>query len=216
MFRTVDGHIKKAIEADLPLVITVTPSTFLGEDVLELIQFAKGYGVPVKVSHSVFAPREETGRSTQRDDLPMDLQIRIDRLLNTMNGIEIKEIDEDKLPPYGSSKHECSECGFICAGGRSSFFIDWKGTLVPCARMDVIRADALQQGCTAAWDKVSGEAGSWPRVPECEGCVYREVCYNDCAAVMLQYAEPGKQPIELCEQTRYYVRHGIRRIAECD
>lgn len=62
---------------------------------------------------------------------------------------------------------------------------------------------------------MSGEAESWPRVPECEGCAYREVCYN-CAAAMLQYAEPGKQPVALCEQTRFYVRHGVRRIPDCD
>ena len=214
-FGTVDANIRKAVEAGLPVVIAVTPSTFLGEDVLELIPFARGYGRPVALSHSVFTPREETGRSGQQDDLPLDLNIRIDRLLNSMNGIETMEIDEEKLPPYGSSVHECAECGLSCAGGQSSFTIDWKGTMQPCTRMNAIQADVLRLGFRTAWEQVSREACSWPRVPECKGCAYREVC-NNCAAAMLQYAEPGKQPVELCEQTRYYVRHGVRRIPDCD
>ena len=215
IFKTVDTNIRNAVAAGLPIMIAVTPSAFLGEDVLDLLQFARGYGKQVAVSYSVFSPREETGRSARKDDLPMDLNIRIGRLLNTIHGIETREIEADRLPPYGSSRHECTECGLQCSGGQSSFVIDWKGTLQPCTRLSVIRADALQQGFRAAWDQVSREACSWPRVPECEGCAYHDVCYN-CAAVMLQFAEPGKQPIELCEQTRYYVQHGIRRIPDCD
>ena len=215
VFKTVDANIRKAIDAGLPLLIAITPNKYLGEDVFELIRFAKGYGKPVSVSQSIFAPREETGRSAQQDDLPLGMQIRIDQMVNAMNGVEVKEIDADRLPPYGSNVHECTGCGLKCAGGQSSFTIDWKGTLMPCNRLNVIHADALHLGFRPAWDLVSREVGSWPQVPECEGCAYRDVC-SPCAAEMLQFAEPGKQPIGLCEQTRYFVQHGVRRIPDCD
>ncbi|MBR3016828.1 MAG: radical SAM protein [Clostridia bacterium] len=214
-FKTVDANIRKAVDAGLPVLIAITPSKYLGEDVFELLRFARGYGRPIAVSHSVFSPREETGRSAQKDDLSIDMHIRLDQMLSELNGIEVKTIDEDKLPPYGGGAHTCTECGLTCGGGRSSFSIDWKGTLSPCNRLDAIHADALHEGFKAAWDTVSREAANWPRVPECEGCAYRDVCYN-CAAAMLEFAEPGKQPIGLCEQTRYYVQHGIRRIPDCD
>lgn len=215
VFRTVDANIRKAAEAGLPVVIAVTPNAYLGEDALELVEYARGYGRPVTVSHSVFPPREETGRSGQQDDLPIDMQIRIDQAVNALHGIETREIDADRLPPFGGGKHECAECGVSCAGGQSSFAIDWKGTLTPCARFSAISADALRLGFRNAWDRVSREAGSWPRVPECDGCPYSDVCYN-CPAVMLQFAEPGKQPVGLCEQTRCYVHHGVRRLPDCD
>ena len=215
VFKTVDANIRKAIDAGLPVLIAITPNKYLGEDVFELMRYAKGYGKQVAVSQSIFSPREETGRSAQRDDLPLDMQIRITQLLNEFNGIKVKEIDADRLPPYGSDGHECEACGLKCAGGRSSFTIDWKGTLLPCNRLDVIRADALGLGFRAAWEQVNREACNWPRVPACEGCAYRDVC-NPCAAAMLQFAESGKQPVGLCERTRYFVQHGVRRIPDCD
>ena len=215
VFKTVDANIRKASDAGLPVLIAITPNKYLGEDVFELLEFAKGYGKSIAVSHSVFSPREETGRSAQHDELPIDLQVRVEQLVNAMHGIEPKEIDADSLPPYGSNVKECAECGLSCAGGLSSFTIDWKGTLSPCSRLNVVHADALHLGFRTAWEQVSEKAANWPRVPACEGCAYRDVCYN-CAAAMLQFAQPGQQPIALCEQTRYYVQHGVTRLPDCD
>ena len=100
-------------------------------------------------------------------------------------------------------------------GGRSGFVVTWEGTLQPCNRLDMVRAYPLKEGFREAWAKVHREVMNWPRVPECDGCAYRGVCTN-CAATMLQYAEPGKQPVEMCERVRNFVRHGIMHIPECD
>ena len=59
------------------------------------------------------------------------------------------------------------------------------------------------------------ECNKWPRVAECDECPYDSIC-DRCAATMLQYAEPGKKPDKLCERTRYFVKNGIYRIAECE
>ena len=32
---------------------------------------------------------------------------------------------------------------------------------------------------------------------------------------MLRYAEPGKQPIEMCEQVKFFVQHGVWHIPDC-
>ena len=87
--------------------------------------------------------------------------------------------------------------------------------MMPCNRMEMIHAYPLQVGFKEAWAKINREVHEWPRVPECEGCVYREVC-TSCVATFLEYAGPGKQPVGLCERVRYFVQHGIMRIPECD
>lgn len=214
-FTTVAENIRRAIEAELPVSLCVTPSSFLGEDVLKTIRFGKGMCKSFSVNSALFPPREETGRSGQRDDLEPELYLRIYRLIDELDGRETKEIEESKLPPVGGPSHECSECGLLCGGGRSSFVIDWKGIMMPCNRMHMIHADPLKEGFAAAWKQINREANSWPRVPECEGCAYRSVC-NSCAAYKLQFTEPGKQPIALCERMKYFVRHGVRHIPECE
>ena len=214
-FTTVAENVRKAIDAGMPLSLVVTPNRYLGDDVLDTLRTAWSITKSVSVNAGIFSPREETGRSGQQDEMDADHYIRIYRLLNELNGREIKEIDEDKLPPAGGPSHECEQCGLECGGARSGFVMNWKGTLMPCNRLDRIKAYPLQVGFKEAWASIHREAVNWPRVAECEGCAYRQVC-NNCAAAMLQYAEPGKLPKELCEQVRYYVRHGIMRIPECE
>ncbi len=214
-FSIVSANIRKAVEAGLYVTICVTPSEYLGEDVLETIRVAKILGNDFYVNSSLFVPREETGRAKMNFQHDTELYVRIYRLINELNGKETGEIDKKKLPPVGGPDHECTACGLVCGGGRSSFVIDWKGTLMPCNRLNIIHASPLEGGFEAAWKKINREANAWPRVPECEGCPYDSICQN-CAANMLMYAEPGKQPKELCEQTMYYVQHGVAHIPECD
>ena len=215
VFDTVFRNIRKAIDAGLHIDFAVTPSTFLGEDVLDTMKLINSLGKQASVNNTLFTPREETGRSNEKNDSDDELYLRIYRLVDAFNGRETKEIDEEKLPPYGCNIHECSECGLRCGGGRSNFVIDWKGTLLPCNRMDRIKAYPIREGFKNAWMKLNRQANAWPRVPECTECAYRQVC-NNCAANMLKYAEPGKQPLGLCEQTKFFVRHGVSHIPECE
>ena len=215
VFNIVIENIRKAIDAGLPVALSITPCDLLGDDVLETIRVAKEICKSVTVNSCLFSPREETGRSDLLKNPQKEEYLKIYRLINELSGVETREIDEKELPPYGGDVHECKECGLQCGGGREAFVVDWKGTLMPCNRLDQIKAFPLEDGFKVAWMKINQAANSWPRVPECEGCAYRDVC-SSCAADMLQYAPPGKQPIEICEQTKFFVRHGIRKIPECE
>ena len=213
-FTTVAENVRKAIEAKLPVSLNITPNNFLGEDVLDTVRFAKTLRSEVTINSAIFSPNEETGRAAQKDDPETELYVRIYRLLDELDGRETKEFTGE-LPPVGGPSHACSECGLKCGSGRSTYTLNWKGTMLACNRMDMIHADALQEGIPKAWARVCREANNWPRIPECEGCAYYDVC-NNCMANMLRFAEPGKQPKPLCEQTKYFVSHGVRHIPECD
>ena len=147
--------------------------------------------------------------------MDLDLYIRAHQYLAQLEGRETRETREEDLPPCGGPCHACAERGLLCGGGRSTFAIDWKGTLLPCDNLDWIRAYPLKDGFAEAWTRINREAENYPRVPECEGCAYRKVCFS-CAAVMHQYADPGKQPAELCEIVRYYVQHGVVQLPPCE
>ena len=215
-FNVVVNNTCKAIEAGLPVKLTVTPNKYLGEDVLETIRTGFNITKAFSVSGGLFTPREETGRSQQRDDSDLDLYVRIYKLLNELSGRETIGIDSAKLPPVGGPSHKCDECGLRCGGARSGFVMNWKGELLACNRLgDYIHANAVKDGFKKAWAKINFEANHWPRVPECEGCAYEKVCFN-CAATTIQYAEPGKIPIGLCEKTKCFVQHGIRQIPDCE
>lgn len=214
-FTVVADHIKRAVKADLPVCLTLTPNRYLGEDLLETIRVANELCENVLINSHLSPPREETGRSEQKDDSELDLYIRAYRYSDKLKGRAEHEVKEENLPPYGGPCHESSACGLRCGGGRSTFAINWKGTLTPCLDLQMICGYPLEEGFTAAWTKVNQAANNWPRVPECEGCAYLDACQT-CAANMLRFADPGKMPISLCEQTRELVRHGVTHIPDCE
>ena len=214
-FSTVAENIKLATESGLPIAISITPNKYLGEDLIETVRVAKELCNVVNINSCLDMPREETGRSEQRDDSETDLYIRAYKFLDKLEDRLPTEICKEKLPPCGGPSHETSKCGLTCGGGRSSFAIDWKGTMMPCIDFTMIRAYPITEGFDKAWAKVNQEANHWPRVPECEGCAYETVC-SSCAVHMLPYAEPGKIPTVLCERTREFVRNGIVQLPDCD
>ena len=215
VFNRVIENIQTAIDSRLPVFVNVTPSIYLGEDVFETIKIGKSLCKVCTVNSGIFSPRQETGRSGQQHGLDANMYIRISQFMNELEGREIHMIPDEKLPPAGGPFHECKECGFRCGGGRSSYVIDWHGTLMPCNRMDVIKAYPLQEGFLSAWKKINEAANSWPRVPECTECPYEKVC-NNCAAIMQKFIESGEPPTALCEETKAFVRYGARHIPDCE
>ena len=210
-FTTVVKNIRRAIDAELPIHVTITPNKYLGEDLLETIRVARELCKSVIINNHFTVPREETGRSGQQHDAETDLYIRALQYYYKLKGQETVPLSEEKLPPCGGPCHETSECGLLCGGGRSGFSIDWEGSMMPCQNFQQIKGYPLKEGFAAAWSKVNREANLWPRIPECDGCAYEDVC-NHCASNTLQFAEPGKVPTALCERTREMVRKGVLKI----
>ena len=225
VFERVRDNIRRVIDARLPLSITVTPNRFLGEDVLDTVRMAKSLWREVHVASALFEPREETGRSGVEYGVGLETYLKIYQLINEIDGVETAEIEEKDLPAAGGACTESSgrcgllcaagRSGLLCAAGRSAFVVDWKGTMRPCNRLQDIRSYPLVNGFREAWKAINQIACEWPQVPECEGCAYKSVC-SRCAATMLQYVEPGRQPVEMCERVRYLVRHGVWHVPECE
>ena len=215
LFGKVLENIHRVMDAGLALRLSVTPNVYMGEDVFDTVRLAKQLCGSVRVNAGVFRPRQETGRYLQNDNLDRDYYLRIYHLLMELDGEEVVTIPEERLPPPGSPDHACEEYGLDCSGGRSGFVIDWKGIMHPCNRLYMVEGFPLISGFASAFRTIYTAVSQWPKVAACKGCAYRFAC-NGCAANMLQYAEPGKQPLEICEQTRFFVQNGIGRLLDCE
>ncbi len=214
-FSTVSQNIRNALEAGLHITMSVTPSVYLGEDVLETIRTAKSFSDRLIVNYDIMPPREETGRSKQQHDSDLDLYVRIYQLLNELNGIETRKISPENLPAPGGPSNVCEKCGLKCAAGRSAFVMDWQGNIKACNRLDVVEGHALEEGFQAAWARVNRWAKDWQRIPECEGCAYDGIC-KCCAGRIIPFLESGKKLSDFCERTKYLVQNGVFALPECE
>ena len=214
-FGTVFRNIRNAVDEGLNVTISVTPSVYLGEDVLETIRVAKSLSNIVIINSGIMSPREETGRSKKQHDSDLDLYVRIYQLLNELEGRECRKIAPENLPAPGGPSNICETCGLKCGGGRSIFVMDWKGNMRVCNRLDVVEGHALDEGFNKAWTKINRWANDWHRIPECEGCVYENIC-DHCAGRVIPFLESGKELSDICERTKYLVQNGVRAISECE
>lgn len=214
MFSAVSASIRRLIEADFPVALAVTPSRYMRGGLAGTVRAAFFFGVPVGIAPALFDPKEETGRSGQDDELTLDEYVEVLRLRNELEGKPNASIDPGQLPPPGGPHHECSVFGLNCGGGLSCFDIDWDGTMHICNTYRSVVSYPLEEGFLPAWEKLHSVAAAWPRVPECAECPYEQVCTN-CEVRKASFGGPGKQPLELCERTRYLVQHGVYTISEC-
>lgn len=212
-FGTVVNNLRKLTEAGIGFSVTVTPNRYLGEDALETVRLAYSFTRYVKINPSLYKPREETGRTGAGDDVDLDLYVRMYRLQADLLGLPHDPF-EGELPEAGGPC-ECSPRGLSCGGGRSGFVMDWKGVITFCNPLDCVRYSALEEGFLNAWKKLNQAANDWPRAPECIGCAYESVCVH-CAASEYRFAEPGKQPLALCERTKSFVRQGVWNLPVCE
>ncbi len=213
VFRTVTENLQRVRAAGLPLMISVTPNRALGEDVFETVRLVHRMAKRTFINTSLFAPEEGPRRLTKDDELDAAFYARILRLDRELAGIPVQEIPESDLPEPGGPCADCRERGLLCGGGRNSFVIDWRGRLRICNRLED-SADPIGEGFAGAWQGINRIALNWPRVPECRGCAYEEAC-GHCAAERMKYAEPGKQPLGLCQRIKYMVSKGVLPLSEC-
>jgi len=213
-FERVVSHIRAAADAKLPVALTITPNKYMAEGAFQTIKLAKELGIYYNINGFLTNPKEETGRSGQNHDLPIEKYAEILAYRNRLEGIETLIISPEKLPPPGGPHHEWKGCGLDCKAGQSCFTVEWDGKLYACGSIRDIWAEPLRTGFVNAWNHVRNEALRYPAVPECIECPYRTVCTN-CAAIKTQYAEKGKQPILLCKQTQFLVQQGVKRMPDC-
>ena len=214
VFQTVSGNIQTAVEAGLPVCISLTPNRYLGEDLLDTVRTAYSITPNLRINTMLMPPREETGRAKQQDEADLALYVQANLLLWELRGIKPEEVPADQLPEPGGSCHTCDTCGVTCGGGRSSFMIDWQGKMSACNRLDLAESDPFQEGFAKAWGRINEQANRAPHVPECVGCPYEKVCMP-CHGDLLRFAVRGKIPEPLCRRTVAFVQHGIWKIPDC-
>ena len=212
--QTVVENIRRVTDAKLPLIISVTPSKTLGEDVFDTIRLAHSLTKNVFVNTSLFTPQESTGRTGVEEDPDAEFYARILRLHKELRGIDVTECPESQLPPSGGGCADCEARGLSCGGGRSGFVINWKGEMLICNRMKP-KSFPLRDGFATAWEHIHQAAEDWPRAAACRGCAYESSC-GICAAEALKYAQPREKPEALCQRTRYLASRGVLNIPLCD
>lgn len=209
-FQRVYDNIIKAKEAGIPIKLSVTPNSYLGDDGDELVKLAISLNLPIRINSALFEPREGTNRSVKTSDALLDCYVSMNKIYASSIGYDIDEVEEESLPDLGTAnKHK--EYGTECGAGRSTFTIDWKGQLHPCNSLYQITSYPLRDGLKKAWSDINRYVDEYQRPVECRECKYKKVC-TPCAALHLQAGIKGHCNPDICVRIKRMVKEGLYKL----
>ena len=207
VFDTVYENLLRLKDAGLPVMIAVTPSRYLYEDLENIFRLIDRLHIPFLFNVALFQPRRETGRALC--DITQEEYVEIYKMLR-------KQAPDRPLPAGEAEPPACGggstpEYGIRCSAGRSSFTISWNGQMAACDNLNSLRVSLLDHSLSDAWKKIHADALAFPLPVECADCAYDRICFN-CSAYRSNGAEKGHCNPEICTRTKLLVKEGILKM----
>lgn len=209
-FTRVCKNIRDAVQAKLPVKITLTPNPYLTTvENKELIRCASSFGVQFMINSGLINPRKQTERENAFSDLSVEEYVEYFKLEKLLKGeLQPTECMAD-LPEIGGKSDGSVPKGIRCGGARSSFNITWEGKMIPCNRYTNIFAEPLREGFFESWNKIHSQVMEILLPVECESCAYKYAA-KGCAAGHID-AEPGHASPEQCKWCKAMVKYGFAK-----
>lgn len=210
-------RLLKAAGISVKINCSLTPDN--AADAEGIFAFAKAEGLIVQATSYMFPPlrRDETMVGVNDRFTPEEASYHAARIVRLMNGDgPFLERMKQGLPPVPEESDLCVDAGegIRCRAGKSSFWVAWDGSFLPCGMMPVQGApNVFAEGFDKAWEYARCYAGSIRLPAKCSGCEARDSC-KACAAMV--YTESGnfsEVPQYRCAMTKAYP-DACRRVAQ--
>lgn len=198
--------VRRAVAAEIPTTISITPSQYLCEDAKRIMDLVHQMDLPYSINAGMFAAREETGRKLAEYNLALDDYIELHRYDAALSGRKIQTCGEDDLPHQRTGTQHRQGIG--CGAGQHAFSIGWDGVMRGCNVLTDFCSYPVRDGFTAAWQEIHQAACEYPLPVECTECGYKDIC-KSCVAEHRQGAEKGHASPAICQWAEKMVRNGL-------
>ena len=204
VFQQVIDGIERAKEARLNLVLAVTPSRYMQNDVERLLDKVHSFNVPYAISDTTLKARAETERDLADYAVELDTMRKI-KLIEKEYSASQKSIDQVINPiEYVPVKKKALK-GLQCGGAHSSFHVNWRGEVCPCIGFaPSVHYSALEAGFAEAWECVKQAMLQFAPPDECKDCRLKEYCVT-CPAEKTQSVLNGRLDCSVCKRLKQYL-----------
>ena len=203
-------------ERNLPFILTTSLVEENMEQMKELYEIAKSYNVTYKPSTYMFpAIRRGIHASEQYRLSPQTAA----RRMFEFHKLRLSQTEFDEfvrrqllglyLPPRISIAK--GKEGYPCRGGKSGFWINWKGELTSCVMLESPSMSLLNHSFSECWNHIVSQTKKIEYCETCLSCHKQNICHI-CPAIT--YSETGsmtKCPEYVCD----YTNELIKCLLEC-
>ena len=214
-FQRAFDAIRKLKDAQIDVRVAITPSKYLYEDFIPILQLCK--------DNKFLAINADIALLSNRDNPEKnDYYLTMDEVINlylkraelygqTCHACEAPE-------PFGNMQ-EAPAKGLSCNGGNCLATVTYDGRMYPCVNAMVGGASLLEYSYADAWKKTVEAASQIVSGKECTGCPYENTCFK-CPAMRLHDYHSGRCNQDMCALSRALVEKGLKKIqteaADCE
>lgn len=206
-FEKAVAAVRGLTEVNIPVRVAVTPSSYMGDDVVNIQRFCKENNIWCEPSIFYLAKKRDDPNADGQD-LTIEDIIRLSIEQAELHG-PLKPFDGE-LPPCGGSCTEAPK-GTSCTAGQAIAVVSWDGTMHPCTMLPIGTASVKEMPYADAWEKTQQAAQGILLGMECVDCRYSKVCPK-CPAMRLTGLYTGHCNPDVCEVTRKLVEVGVRKL----
>lgn len=215
-FDRVVENIRALKDAGVSVRLNLSVTPYNCEDMERIYQISRELDVPIKATSYMYPPVRVDGKRFNRLSAKeaATYSVKWDALRFSSEEFSLRaklmaEMKAAELPECSADLDE----GVSCRAGRSSFWVTWNGTMVPCGMLTQPSA-SLENGFQAAWDHIRNETRKIRTPGVCGVCPKRELC-GVCAAVC--YTETGtfdRVPEYMCQMTGEIIKETCKAYEE--
>lgn len=217
-YRNVTGHegfqkaisaYHKLLNAKIPVGVTITPSSYMKDDFMNILRFCKKSGIKCPPANFYLAKNRD---NPDKDDYNLSID-DIVSLATEEAMLKGKLLTPCDNPPEPGGSCTEAPIGLLCNAGRGFAQVSWDGTMHPCTSMHVGTASLLKMSYSEAWEETKALVDSVLRGAECVGCPYDSVC-PQCPVRRLNGVFSGHCNPSVCELSRRLVAAGIKQLSQ--
>ncbi|MBQ9499564.1 MAG: radical SAM protein, partial [Bacteroidaceae bacterium] len=184
---------------------TITPEN--EHQVHEAFQIAREHQVQLDAADYMFPPMRKAGINVDRFTRlsPKEsVEVRLKVLQELNPGMKLRDIAINLLRKSGKfDAEELSKLeGPNCTAGRSGFWINWKGELLPCGMLTTPQISLLGKSFKTCWEYITEETKKINRCKKCDECGYVGLCPSCSAACLTETGSTDGCPDYLCVRTK--------------
>lgn len=189
-FDRVLENIRALKEAGVDVRLSVSITQHNRQDLKKIHEIADQLQIPIRATSYMFPPIRVNGArygSGSRLSAKDAAESAVEWDMLRFSAEEFAGRAENLKKFTAVEETECSvdlDEGISCRAGRSSFWMTWNGTMLPCGMLPAPTAKPLEEGFLAAWERIRQQTRLIHIPKECAACPKRSIC-GVCAAICI-------------------------------
>lgn len=185
---------------------SLTPYNYM--QLKDIQQLSQKWDIPLEIAYYMMPPNRKTEKGNYSEHrLPPHLsaQIAFDIAMCFLTPEERKEKSKkslEKIMHFHPKPNKID--GFWCRAANASFWITWRGEMVPCGMLNEPTYNITELGFQCAWENMIKDVQKISLSSQCYQCNKRSICLHCAASEISETGCYGCPPEYLCEFSDTY------------